>query len=60
MLRIDVFIQISGLDLPVKYLEIERKILIAQMLNGKDNYGKQMFTLLLIRLGLFYNRRFTP
>lgn len=41
-------IKISVLDLPVKYLEIDKKKDVARMLNGKDNYGKQVFTPILI------------
>ena len=34
-----------GLDLPIKDLKIDGKTFIAQRLNGKDNYGKQIFVM---------------
>lgn len=43
---------IPGLDLPIKDLTIDGKTFIAHRLNGKGNYGKQMFVMHMVMYAL--------
>ena len=41
---------IPGLDLAIKDLTIDGKTFIARRLNGRDNFGKQMFVMDMVNL----------